>query len=220
MNAQANSMAVDSQAAPVPFARKPEFWILAAIIALLNAPLLFGGTTHTLIFLPAAVQHGEWWRVITHPFVHVTWYHLLLDGVAFLSLYSSLLEKSVWRRLAVMAAAAAGSTLISCAASPIVATGGFCGLSGVAHGLMAFSAYEMMSQKSLHPRERQLGWLCFILVVGKAAIEAWNGHMFFTFLHFGLMGDPVAVSHAGGVIGGLLCALIFQMRRASRSTIA
>jgi len=44
-------------------------------------------------------------------------------------------------------------------------------------------------------------------VVGKAAVEALSGHMFFTFLYFGMVGTPVAVSHAGGVLGALLAYL-------------
>jgi hypothetical protein len=36
--------------------------------------------------------------------------------------------------------------------------------------------------------------------------------MFFTFLHFGLMGEPIAVSHAGGIIGAL-AATVFHSRK-------
>jgi rhomboid family GlyGly-CTERM serine protease len=192
------------------FARRPELWLFVAFIALFNAPLLPGSFSDSMIFLPSAVRDGEWWRLFTHPFVHATWYHLLLDGVAFLSLYSSLVEPSLWRRLAVVTAAAAGSALISCAAAPAVSTNGLCGLSGIAHGLMTVSALEMMTNQRLQPREYRLGLLCFILVVGKAAIEALNGRMFFSFLHFGLMGEPIAVSHAGGVVGGLVATLFLK----------
>src|SRR5882762_1309596 len=132
------TVTVDAPAAPVPFSRKPELWVFIAIIALLNMPLLWGSFSHSMVFLPSAVRDGEWWRLFTHPFVHVTWYHLLLDGVAFLALYSSLLETSAWRRLTVVVTACAGSTLISYAIAPEVSTGGFCGLSGAAHGLMVF----------------------------------------------------------------------------------
>ena len=51
-----------------------------------------------------------------------------------------------------------------------------------------------------------------MLVVGKAAVEAINGRVFFTFLHFGLMGDAVAVAHAGGVVGGLFAMLLLRLR--------
>src|SRR4051812_26494304 len=70
--------------------RRPELLIFGALVILCNAPLLVGACWHSLIFRPDAVHHGEWWRLFTHPFVHVTWYHLLLDGIAFFTLYNSL----------------------------------------------------------------------------------------------------------------------------------
>jgi len=151
--------------------------------------------------------------LFTHPFVHVTWYHLLLDGVAFLALYHSLLDRSAIRRLLYVLAAGAGSLVVSCVAAPAISVGGLCGLSGIAHGLMAVSALEMMATQRLGSMERRIGQLGFLLVVGKAAAEALSGRMFFTFLHFGLMGDPVAVSHAGGIIGALLAMLLVAPQR-------
>ena len=60
-----------------------------------------------------------------------------------------------------------------------------------------------------HPRppgsaQRRRGLITFILVVPKAAVEAVTGRMCFSFLEFGLLGQPVAVAHAGGIIGSLL----------------
>lgn len=74
---------------------------------------------------------------------------------------------------------------------------------------MAVSALEMIGQRGPGSPERHAGLVCFLLVVGKASVEALSGRMFFAFLHFGLMGEPVAVSHAGGIIGGLI-AVGFQ----------
>ena len=50
----------------------------------------------------------------------------------------------------------------------------------------------------------RLGWLCLAIVTGKAAWEAVTGQVFFTWLHFGLLGTPVAVCHLGGVVGGVI----------------
>ncbi len=156
-----------------------------------------------MVFEDAAISHGQWWRLLTHPFVHLTWYHLLLDGTAFLTLYAGLLDKSLFRRLSYVIAAIAGSSLASWAAS-FTAARGLCGLSGVAHGLMAVSAVEMISCSSDGQSARRLGWISLGLVTAKAAYEAMSGKMFFSFLQFGLLGNPVAVSHAGGIIGGLV----------------
>jgi rhomboid family GlyGly-CTERM serine protease len=191
---------------------RPELLGFIALLALFNAPILAGSCFQSMVFLPQAVQSGEWWRLLCHPFVHVTWYHLLLDGTAFLALYYSLIEASLLRRVLYVVGGAAGSVLVSWVAAPAISSNGLCGLSGIAHGLMAVSALELVAGKARGSAERRIGQLGFILVVGKAALEALSGRMFFTFLHFGLMGDPVAVSHAGGILGSLLAVLALKSR--------
>jgi len=179
--------------------------------------MLFGLDFQVMIFQPGAVRGGEWWRVLTHPFVHVTWYHLLLDASAFFLLYNGLLESRIIRRLAYVLAGAAGSLLLSWLTAPAIATNGLCGLSGIAHGLMAVSAVEMMGSQSPRSPEWRIGAFTFALVVGKAAYEATTGHIFFDFLYFGMVGDPVAVSHAGGIVGGLLAMLLLSTFGRSRN---
>src|SRR5215475_5684604 len=131
-----------------------------------------------MMFQPDAVRAGEWWRLLTHPFVHVTWYHLLLDGLAFFILYQSLQEPRGSLRLLYVLASAFGSLLFSWSSGT-----GLCGLSGVAHGLMAVSSIEVISKGPA--AERLMGLATFCLVVSKAAFEAITGHMFFGFLDFG-----------------------------------
>jgi membrane associated rhomboid family serine protease len=192
------------------FLRRPEMLVFLALTLWFSAPALTGSFSNSMIFQPEAVHHGEWWRLGAHPFVHVTWYHLLLDGAAFFLLYHSLLETGLVRRLAYVAAGGAGSLLFSWAAAPAIATSGLCGLSGIAHGLMAVSALEMVA---LHPRrtaEWRYGLFTLLMVVGKAAIEALSGRVLFGFLYFGLVGNPVAVSHAGGILGCLTMMLFFR----------
>jgi rhomboid family GlyGly-CTERM serine protease len=193
---------------------KPELIFFVTLIAIFNVPVLFGTVWNSMVFQPEAVRSGEWWRLVTYPFVHLTWYHLLLDGTAFLSLYCSLAERRVFVRLGYVVATAAGSLVASWIAAPNISTSGMCGLSGVAHGLMAISAIEMLGREIT---ERRIGWLCLMLVVGKAAFEATTGKMFFGFLDFGLLGSPVAVSHAGGILGGSIAVLLTNEIR--RSTI-
>lgn len=202
-----------------PFQRwwpqRPETLAFAVLLMILSGPMLFGSSFQSLIFQSAAVKGGEWWRILTHPFVHVTWYHLLLDASAFFLLYNGLIERKTSRRLAYVVAGAAGSLLLSWLASPVIAISGLCGLSGIAHGLMAVSAVEMMRGQSPASPEWRIGASTFALVVGKAAYEAITGHILFGFLYFGLVGDPVAVSHAGGIVGGLIATLgLLQARTA------
>jgi rhomboid family GlyGly-CTERM serine protease len=181
-----------------------ELIFFATILALANLPLFGIGSGESLIFFPERFAAGEWWRLVTHPFIHVTWYHLLLDGTAFLTLYAELRHWSTRRRLAAVVAPAAGS-LIAAMTSPHIASLGFCGLSGIAHGLMVLSAVEMIRRGELW--EKRAGWVALCIVLGKALIEAATGKMLFDFLYFGLVGVPLTACHAGGVIGGLALAL-------------
>lgn len=187
---------------------RTELLVFAVLVTVFSGSVLFGSVWQSMIFQPAAVKGGEWWRLFTHPFVHITWYHLLLDASAFFLLYNSLLEMKLMRRLAYVAASAVGSLLLSWLAAPAIATGGLCGLSGIAHGLMAVSAVEMMIKQPRGSAEWRAGLITFALVVGKAAYEAISGRILFGFLYFGMVGDPVAVSHAGGIVGGLLGMLL------------
>jgi len=187
-----------------------EMLLFAILLAIVNAPFLGGAWSGRFAFLSERVAQGEWWRMVTHPFVHVSWYHLLLDGTAFFMLYAELREWAAWRRLAAIIVSALGS-LLAALTSPVVYANGFGGLSGAAHGLMAISAVEMIRGGA--PWERRAGWCALVAVITKAAFEAATGNVALAFLHFGLMGVPVAACHAGGVIGGLGVSLWFGAKR-------
>ena len=187
-----------------------ELGALATIIVLLNLPLLHGTCAVDMIFLPDHVAAGEWWRVFTHWFVHVSWYHLLLDATAFLMLYQGLAGQSAFERMGYVLICGAGSLLASLWSAPIIQTHGLCGLSGIAHGLMAISALDQMNGRTDKTLQRA-GAATFIIVVAKSIIEAATGRIVFESLHFGALGSPVAVCHAGGVLGGLAAWVIVEV---------
>ncbi len=191
------------------FVQSSHFELIFAIIILVaNAPLFWGGSTGALAFFPANVAAGEWWRILTHPFVHISWYHLLLDGSAFLMLCAELRHWRAARRVAAIGTCAAGS-LLATFSSPVLWQHGFGGLSGVAHGLMAISSLEMITCDS--SEERPVGWCCFIGLLIKGTSEAITGNVVLSFLHFGLVGSPIAACHAGGIIGGLVFYLAVRL---------
>jgi rhomboid family GlyGly-CTERM serine protease len=146
-------------------------------------------------YIPAAVAAGEWWRILLHPFAHVSGYHLLLDGMAFVVLYHGLREPVRCCRLGLVVAAGAGSLLLSLGLAPEVERLGLCGLSGIGHGLMAVMALEMIRDRDW------MGWPCLAGVVAKAVWESVTGHVLLDAWHFGSVGSPVVVSHLGGVLG-------------------
>jgi len=196
---------------------RPELIFFTFLILIFSGPTILGVVWKGMTFHPAAVQAGQWWRLFTHPFVHVTWYHLLLDAAAFLMLYNGLIEPSRAKRLSCVAAGWAGSLMMAWFAAPMIFSTGLCGLSGIAHGLMAVSAAEMMTGRSRDSLEWRIGATTFVIVVVKAAYEAVTGKILFAFLYFGLVGDPVTVSHAGGIIGGLLMWLVCHSTAARRA---
>jgi rhomboid family GlyGly-CTERM serine protease len=187
--------------------RSLEILLFAGLVAILNLHLVGIGSPLSWVFYPQTVMQGQWWRLLSHPFVHVTPYHLLLDGGAFFLLYSGLSEKRPGRRLAYVGVAALSSLTGALAfASPLGETG-LCGLSGIAHGLMAVSGLEMIGD-GIH---RRTGWITFGSVAAKSLYEAYRGEVVFEFLHMGMCGIPLAACHLGGVAGATLLFLGFRM---------
>jgi rhomboid family GlyGly-CTERM serine protease len=186
-----------------------ELGALAVVIALLNLPLVAGGAADSFAFYPGAVRDGEWWRLFTHPFVHVSWYHLLLDAAAFFMAYAELRGRRRFERFGFVAAAGAVSLLTALWAAPLIETRGLCGLSGIAHGLTAVVALELLD-RSQDPTTRWIGLACFIAVIVKSLAEAVTGRILLESWHLGGLGTPIAVCHAGGVLGALTLWMILR----------
>jgi rhomboid family GlyGly-CTERM serine protease len=191
--------------------RRPELLFWALLLAVANFPLLSGSVAESLVFYPGALADGQWWRVLTFPFVHLSGYHLLLDAVAFLLLYQGLEEEKRCRRLLYVILPAAFSLLLSLS-SPVVKASGLCGLSGVAHGLMAITALELISRHSRRTPLFRAGSVILAGVVAKTLLEVITGQVLFAGLHFGEIGLPVVASHAGGLVGGLIAFVLLNRR--------
>lgn len=179
-----------------------ELRAFAILLVLCNAPMLIGHSTDAFAFLPRAVAAGEWWRLFTHPFAHVSWYNLLLDGSAFLILYRALENRTRAARIAAVAACALSSLGVAWLACPLVAGIGLRGLSGIAHGLLAITSIEMIAARG--KLDRIFGTLSLAVVIVKSCVEAMTGQVMLGAFHFGMLGTPIAVCHAGGVLGGLI----------------
>lgn len=190
----------------------PDLWAFTTLLVAANLPLAVGGFNSAWTFLPDAARSGQWWRIATHPFVHVSPYHLLLDAGAFLLLYTGLRERRITFRLVCVAVCGLSSLIFGLAFSPMIDTMGLCGLSGIAHGLMALSALESMA----HEQDRLPGIVSFGIVSAKSLYELATGQVLFEFLQLGLCGTPMAACHAGGVAGGILAAVITRHLRAAR----
>ena len=187
--------------------KRTELAVFILVLVAANIPLLFGRICKPLVFLPAQFADGEWWRLLTFPFVHVSGYHLLLDASAFLLLYHGLQESSARRRILYVVACAAGSLGISLLSNPL--SNGLCGLSGIAHGLMAISALELM--RSTDRTLRNAGIICLLVVSLKSFYEAFTGQIAFNILHLGSIGNAIAICHLGGILGGVSCYALLHL---------
>ena len=80
---------------------------------------------------------------------------------------------------------------------------------GIISDITIDSALEMMESES----GRHIGLLCFAMAVGKSVTESLSGHVLFEAWYAGLLGTPVAVCHAGGVLGGILAYSVEGLTR-------
>jgi rhomboid family GlyGly-CTERM serine protease len=181
-------------------------WCLAALILAVNVSLLWGRHCEPFVFRCDDVVRGEWWRIVTHPIVHVSGYHLLLDGAAFLFLLQALLDEHARHAGWAILAGGAGSLLGALVAAPAIQQTGLCGLSGIAHGLAVLACIWRLEAAQRRGKEDWLTLLVCAGIVLKAAWEAATGTVAFSSLHFGSLGIPVAACHAGGVLGALAVA--------------
>jgi rhomboid family GlyGly-CTERM serine protease len=176
---------------------------------LASVPLLLRGVPPlAFVYSPAAVADGEWWRLLSHPFVHVSRYHLLLDGAAFLSLLLGLADRSSGERLLLVVAAGAASLI---AATPVPGETALYGLSRVGHGLMAATAVLSLSEGDAPTRRAAA--ILLSLVAGKALLEAATGQLLLDLFHLGDLGQPNRLCHLGGVVGGVLGGMVIQAGR-------
>jgi len=177
--------------------KRIELTVFAIIILLCNLHLFTNSFPENTALFPDKLFAGEWWRIFTHFFAHLSWYHLLIDSEAFLILFFSINEK---KRYMYLTACAIGSLIFPLLFSKMIYSNGLCGLSGMAHGLMIIAALEMIENK----QTKTIGWIALSAVIIKTTIELTVSPEALLFLHLGNVGIPVAECHAGGIIGGLI----------------
>jgi len=172
--------------------------IFSLFLILINIPSIMGEP-----LTPLLLSHDvSWWQWITHPWIHASGYHLLLDGSAFLMLWF-MLPKGLWSRGFIFSASLLGSALGVILQGNLVPGQGYGGLSGVAHGLMAaWAVWLMLDSDDLI--EKRVAGVAYMLVLAKSIWELVAGTVFFEWMHVGNVGIPLTGSHLGGVIGGSL----------------
>ncbi|WDP92509.1 MAG: hypothetical protein HUN04_23405 [Desulfobacter sp.] len=184
-----------------------ELLVFTLGLLVLNSHLLYGSAENPLVYHPGRSGIMGAAALVLHPFVHVSLYHFVLDAGAFLLLWFGL-RASFARRSAYLALSGLFSFIFVTKLAPAAAAPGFCGLSGIGHGLMAVLCLEMAREKSL----QGLALLSLAAVAAKSVYEVGSGNVLFSAMHMGMCGNPVPASHAGGLLGGMAGFALFNFR--------
>jgi membrane associated rhomboid family serine protease len=146
---------------------------------------------------PVLVDEGEWWRVVTSAFTHVSPVHLVLNMLALL-VFGSELERQLGRGrylTVYLVAALGGAAAIQLFASPY---GGVVGASAAIYGLLGALGVLLVSRK------QDLRGLLTLLVINLAVSFfpgiSWQGHI-------------------GGLVAGALTAAVFVLGRRNRPVV-
>lgn len=156
-----------------------------------------------------AIDHGQWWRLLTGNLVHLGWRHLALNVVSLLI--------GIWVFYPARTPIAWTIALFVCA---IVSSLGlyffspdvmWCvGMSGALHGLLMIGAIDWIRQGD------RMGWVLLVAWTGKLVWEQTHGAMPFS---VEAVGSAVVVdAHLWGAIGGLLYVALEYLHSHWRTT--
>ncbi len=170
-------------------------WATGFAVLLIALQFLPADWHRALWFDRAAIDHGQWWRLLTGNLVHLGWRHLALNVAA--------LVIGIWvfypaRTPIAWAIAQTLCALVSSLGlyffSPDIL---WCvGMSGALHGLLMIGAIDWIRQGD------RTGWLLLAAWTGKLIWEQTHGALPFS---TETVGSTVVVdAHLWGAIGGLL----------------
>jgi rhomboid family GlyGly-CTERM serine protease len=150
----------------------------------------------------AAIAGGEWWRLFSAHFVHLSLEHAALNALGLVlmwALFARDFRPTAW--LLILGASIAAIDIGLWFRDSTVDW--YVGSSGVLHGIMAAGTLA-------HVRRRDLdGWILAAFVIVKLSYEQWSGAL--PFAHED--GVPVVVgAHLYGALGGLIAALTQKPR--------
>lgn len=163
------------------------------------------GAGEALQLDPAAIAHGELWRVVTGHLTHWTSSHLAWDLAAFVAL-GVLVERESRRLLSLTLAV---STLAISAAvwhfEPDLAT--YRGLSGVDSALFAAWAATAIRHAAGTREWRTAGWIAAAAIgfAAKTAVESRAQSTVFVAADPSFV--PVPLAHVAGAVAGMLVAV-------------
>ena len=166
------------------------------------AVYLIPGASAWLIFDRAAIGDGEWWRVVTGSWVHLSISHLVYDGIAVL-IAGWLLERDGAPLWSIVLASASTVGLAVLIGLPEIARYG--GFSGIAYALVAYLALSGL-------RERDAWrWLCattLLILVAKLSYELSTGRFLLV-----PAGDEIVAVPLAHAVGVAMACVAFSIAR-------
>jgi len=177
---------------------------VAALSLLLQ---LWPDATRALAYVPGALAHGQWWRLLSCHLVHWSWDHVFWDALTFL-LLGVLCERAGRRSFLLTLLASA------LAIPPVVmlthpGLGAYAGLSGLDVALYALLCGRLLRQR--WPQGGVQVRLLLTLLTGallaKLGYELLTGGLWFVRSHAGAF-VPVPAAHVVGALVGLVCGLV------------
>lgn len=171
------------------------------LMALLLVLELFGDAGRELLrYDREAIAAGEWWRLLTGNFVHLGWYHWMLNEigiVVLVMLCPEPLAPAVWLRRLVLI----GIGMSACLYVWVPDMVWYVGLSGVMHGLFLLGLMRQGLQRDW------IALACLAYLFGKLA---WELVMGVPVSDEQAIGGKVALeSHLYGAMAALVYGLVF-----------
>ena len=180
----------------------PRVWVVPLILMALMALLELGGepVREALRFDRFAIHAGQFWRLLSDNFVHLSWWHLFLNELGVLVLVllcPEPIEWTVWvRRLLLLGL---GMSVGLYFAAPKLTH--YVGLSGVMHGLFVLGLGRQVLKKDL------IAFGCLAYLIGKLGWELFAGA---PVSDEAAIGGRVALeSHLWGAISAVIYGVIF-----------
>ncbi len=185
--------------------RPPWFSLIVTAIAT-GLYLLFGPAPEALVFDREAIQHGEWWRLVTGHLVHSDLYHACWDIPAF-ALLAIMLEQ-IDRRGTIIVSLLAILTINVWLWLGTPNLLRYAGLSGVINGLFSLLLYRLWL--------RRPHIVIAMMVIGymtKLVVEAFSGQALLT----NTLWPSVPSVHLAGAAAAVILIIIEKLRKPHHS---